>query len=317
MRRLLLALLLVLITTSALAQTDQEGGEFITVNDADLYYIERGPADAPVVILVHGFGGSTFNWHANIDAVAEAGYRVIAYDRPPYGMADKTPGLDLTGSEQAARLAQLMDVLEIQSATLVGHSAGGRTIATFAATYPQRVDALVFVAGAVTVDRGAADGGFSELFAGREINPDSPIAQGLVRTFLTPERFLSILRSAYYDPDAVLTPEVEERYAEILEVEGWEAAFLGLLQSPLDEAFSRDDLAALNVPVMLMWGEEDTWVPLAEGVELRETYFPQALWITYDDVGHLPMEEAPTAFNNDLLNFLTEVYAVPGRSAQG
>ncbi len=65
-------------------------GRFITVSGLQTYVRESGdPAGVPVLLL-HGWGASTFSWRDTIPALADAGYRVIAFDRPPYGLSAKT-----------------------------------------------------------------------------------------------------------------------------------------------------------------------------------------------------------------------------------
>ncbi len=294
-------------------------GAFVDVNGLSIYYTENGPADGPVVMLLHGFGGSTFTWRDNIAPLVEAGYRVIAYDRPPFGLSDKQPSpIDQTGTGHAAIAAGLMDALGIDSAVLVGHSAGGGVIAHTALLYPERVTGLVFVAGAVGDDRGAdgsreqaeaGDSGLGGLFdLGQNIDPEAPLALALVRTFLTPERFTSILEGAYH-PSFDVTDDIRAGYSRVLQVENWEAGFLTLFSSDAMPApVNVADLAALDIPALLIWGAQDTWVPLSQGEFLHEM-LPGSELVVYDNVGHMPMEEAVEAFNADLLNFVDGVYS--------
>jgi len=283
-----------------------ENGQFISVDGIELYYIEAGPTDGPAVMLLHGFGGSTFTWRETVPALAEAGYRVIAYDRPPYGLAEKSTAIAVSGQAYAEQLAALMDALEIDSAVLVGHSAGGDVIARFAVDYPQRVDSLVFAAGAVVAGTGDGQspvGGLQD-FA-NALDPTSPFAQQLVRSFLTEARFIDLLSSAYH-PDFEVTEDIQTGYAQVLRVQGWEIGFLTLLTQgdSIADPIDLDALAAVETPVLLIWGQDDAWVPVERGEALRQV-FPAADWVTLLEVGHLPMEEAPDDFNAALLDFLS------------
>ncbi len=305
------------VTPQDLADPD---GHFIEIDNAQIYYVERGSSDDPAIMLLHGFGGSTFTWRDNMDPLVDAGYRVIAFDRPPYGLSDKNPDLDFTPQGYALLTSALMDALNIETAVLVGHSAGGAVIAQFAIDYPERVDGLVFVAGALggradaatsTEDTPEPDGqsnnsALSGLFsAAAGLDPHSPLAQAAVRTFVTPERFVEILTSAYYDP-AIVTDEVALGYQRILQVSGWEVGFLAILSAP-DEPIDLDLLAATidenAILVLLIWGQDDSWVPMTAGQLLRDL-LPNSQWITYPQIGHLPMEENIEQFNRDLLAFL-------------
>ncbi|MBL8045797.1 MAG: alpha/beta fold hydrolase [Anaerolineales bacterium] len=64
-------------------------GRFITVNGIRTFIQEFGPAEGEPVVLIHGFGASTFMWRDNAPVLAEAGYRVLALDLVGYGLSDK------------------------------------------------------------------------------------------------------------------------------------------------------------------------------------------------------------------------------------
>ncbi|MCU0476423.1 MAG: alpha/beta hydrolase, partial [Anaerolineae bacterium] len=313
------------LSVGALAQDDapilDEDARYVDVDGVSVYLIERGAADGLPVMLLHGFGGSVFTWRYTIDPLVEAGYRVIAFDRPPYGLADKDATLDWTGTAYADLTVGLMDALDIEAAVLVGHSAGGGVIADVAALYPERVLGLAFAAGAVRTGdaeadawmtrqadaQGEAGGGVRGLTGAlRDINPESPLAQLAVRAILTPERFAETLTSAYYSPEQVPADAVEG-YGRPLRVAGWEAAFLRLLAGGMsDPVYTPELWASLEVPVLLIWGENDTWVSPEIGDALAER-IEGALLVTYPQTGHIPMEERLEAFNADLLAWLAGV----------
>jgi pimeloyl-ACP methyl ester carboxylesterase len=298
----------------AAATLADEGGYFVDVNGLQTYVLETGPSDGPVVLLQHGFGGSTFSWREQMDALADAGFRAVAFDRPPYGLSAKTGELPLSQVEQAQFTAAFMDVMSFDAAALVGHSMGGGVIGQFAALYPDRVTALAFVDGAPPVadgseSSGGRGGGLLGVpsFVGGLLDfaPFQRWGQILLRTFLQPETFTNLQTSAYYDP-ADVTPEVAAGYQRQLQVEGWDEGMLTLF-SNMNGGFAPltpEQLSALTMPVAIFWGENDTWVPISAGERLRAV-LPNADWFTYPQTGHLPMEEQPDLFNRDLLAFLT------------
>ncbi|MEQ8674344.1 MAG: alpha/beta hydrolase [Aggregatilineales bacterium] len=325
---ILICLLMPLLALNAQDDTDLSPQEladpdsaFVDINGVEIYYVEQGDPQNPTVLLLHGFGGSTFTWRDNISVIADAGYHVIAFDRPPYGLADKDPdALDYTPQAYAELTAGLMDALDISSATLVGHSAGGTVIAEFAVQFRERADALVFVAGAVRIPQEDApssdstpepDSGGSPLGSlgtiAANLDPNSPLAAGIIRNFVTPDVFIDILSSAY-GSDFVVTDEVASGYQRALRVDGWELAFLALFANqnvPTPPDF--EALARFEAPILIQWGEADTWVPLSAGESLHE-FFSGSTFITYPEIGHLPMEETVDAFNADLITFLDAVY---------
>lgn len=195
-------------------------GIFTTINDTRIYYVERGPADGAPIILLHGFLSSTEIWGHTLDLLAEAGYRAVAFDRPPFGLSDKNPELDYTLAAQAELTADLMDELGIEQAVLVGHSAGGAVIAQFALLHPERLAGLVFVDGAVGVDgafMGDQSGDSPALFA--NVDPASPFAQAALRAFFTSQFARDMLSQSFYDP-SLITPEIIERSSAWLQIKG-------------------------------------------------------------------------------------------------
>lgn len=113
---LLLAVLLIMIVP-VYAQDDDfvsrqsladENGTFVDVGSASIYYVTAGDPTKPPVILIHGFGGSTFTWRDTLPALADAGFYAIALDLPPFGLSDKNPELDYSRSSMAIWVAGLM-----------------------------------------------------------------------------------------------------------------------------------------------------------------------------------------------------------------
>jgi pimeloyl-ACP methyl ester carboxylesterase len=286
------------------------GGTFVEVNGLQTYVLEAGDASAPPALLLHGFGGSTVSWRETMDALASAGYRAIAFDRPPYGLSQKSgDGIPYTPEAGADFTAALMDALGIERAVLVGHSAGGGVIAQFAVRYPERVQKLVFVAGAVPIGgSGRGGGAFGVPEFGRTLLtfPSFNRAARIgIRLFVRPEAFVDMLRSAYYDP-ATVTPAVAAGYQRALRVVGWDEALVNIVtQNGGGQPLTSEQLEAINLPALLVWGQEDTWVPIAAGERLR-ALLPNNEWIVYPAVGHLPMEENPQQFNADLIAFLQQ-----------
>ncbi|MBK8025872.1 MAG: alpha/beta hydrolase [Chloroflexi bacterium] len=291
------------VEAESLADPD---GRFIEVDGMSTYLQEQGDESAPVVLLLHGWAASTVSWRETIAPVAEAGYRVIAFDRPPYGLSQKTgENLPLAPSEQADFTAALMNELGIEQATLVGHSMGGSVIAYFAVRYPERVEKLVFVDGAVGLNADESGPGSPLLTSLVHFAPVNRWARIGMRLFLRPELFTDLQKSAYYDPN-VVTPEVAAGYQRSLKVVGWDEALLDIFfgRPTADAPLTREQLEGVTAPSLLVWGENDTWVPIAVGERLRDE-LPNARWLTYPEVGHLPMEEKPDEFNTDLIAFLS------------
>lgn len=293
------------------------GGFFIEVDGLSTYVLEKGGKDNPSILLLHGWGASTFSWREQMTPLAEAGFRVIAFDRPPYGLSAKTgANIPYSPSALADFTARVMDTLGIQQAILVGQSQGGGVTGYLAVKYPARVEKLVFVSGALrpTDDPQPATGGNNRVGGALGLPPVvnsllgfpsfSRWAQIGIRAFVTPSFSTNILKTAYHDP-SFMTPEIAEGYSRQLQVVGWDEALLNQLRGSAfqPEPITAAQISGISVPVMIAWGEDDTWVPISVGERLHEL-LPNATYITYPNVGHLPHEEAAEAFNEDVLAFL-------------
>lgn len=301
----------VMLTGTVAAQEDyqdpaalaDEDGLFVTLNGYNVYYLDRGPQDGPPVVLLHGFLGSVIDWTNTFPALTQAGYRVIAYDRPPFGLSDKRTELNYSLQAMTDLTAALLDDLDIDKAVIVGHSAGGSVAADFALRYPERVEKLVLIDAAIGINGPSADGGNPFAFLG-SVDPDSPLAQNLIRAFFTGDFGQDMLGQAVNDPSAI-DQELLAKRERGLKVKGWEGGLLAFVRDSLlpESQFDLEQLRTVTLPVLLIWGEADEIVPISVGENLAEL-FPNETWITYPNVGHLPMDEATEQLNADLLEFL-------------
>jgi pimeloyl-ACP methyl ester carboxylesterase len=301
MRKQLLVIavwIMVLLPTSLYAQSvrpetlAEPDGQFVQVNGASIYYIERGPSDGPAVLLLHGFLGSTDDWKPVIDVLAGAGYRVIAFDRPPFGLSDKSTALDYSVTGQAGLTLGLMDALGMERASLVGHSAGGSVAAQVALTAPERVEKLALVSAAIELGDGSEEPpNFGPLAFILEADADDPDAQRQLRDLVT-------------SPLAqIFAGELVGR--AMFQLEGWEGGLLAFVRDNLNisDPMQADDLSALTLPVALVWGERDEVVPLEVGERLHSA-LPAARWVLYPEAGHMVMQDVTDAFNTTLVEFL-------------
>jgi pimeloyl-ACP methyl ester carboxylesterase len=124
---------------------------FVELDSILIHYEDSEPGSTkPVLLLYHGFGGNLRNFDPVRDALAED-WRVIAFDRPPFGYSQKALPRDFgelnpySSRGQAEFGVLLMDALGLDEAVLVGHSAGGAAALAAAARYPDRIRGLLLV----------------------------------------------------------------------------------------------------------------------------------------------------------------------------
>lgn len=282
------------------AELADDDGLFVTVEGETLYTV-HAPADGPAIVLVHGFGGSTVTWRETLPALAAAGYDAYALDLRGFGLSDKGLGADYHPSAQARRILAWMDTVGLQRAILVGHSMGGNVTAYAALMAPERVSALVLVDAAI-LSQGQAWGVPGPLIDGLI---DVPFLRRWAQIALrraAPDLLADLLRDAAYRDEA-LTPGLLSGYERALRTPGWELALLGMLR---DRDRGAAPVRELQMPTLIVWGAEDRWVLPSEGERL-ETLIPDAQRVDIAGAGHLPMHEAPEAFQDALLGFLERV----------
>lgn len=115
---------------------------YIKSNGINMAVYEQG--SGPAVIMLHGFPELAFSWRHQLPALAAAGYRAIAPDQRGYGNSDVPADVATYGiDELIADTHGLMDALEIESATLVGHDWGALTVWYMAMLAPRRIDRII------------------------------------------------------------------------------------------------------------------------------------------------------------------------------
>ncbi len=270
--------------------------EFFTVRGVEVHYRRRqgGGGLSGNVLLVHGFGGSTFSWRETIPYLVDEGYRVVALDLPGFGLSERLSGLDHSPDERGALSWALLDALYPGEAWhLVGHSMGGATVAAMALAEPERVKSVTFAAGAL----GGTNGRLEKVVS-------FPPLQRLIRVvasrlLMDEGRVESMIESAYGRKPS---PEEVAGYYLPVTIKDSDLVLVELLRS--GSGMFEVDPAALTVPVLCLWGEQDAWVPLEEGEELARV-IPGAKLEVVAGEGHCVMETAPACFNRKLVNFIS------------
>ncbi len=274
-----------------------KGANFIEINNYKTFYIDVNPESEKTILLLHGFGGSSTNWIPVIPALAEEGYRVVAVDLKGFGLSEKKRDEDYSHPSQTEFVNSFVNKLELNKFTLVGHSMGGNIATMYCQKYPQKVERLVLVSGSI-MDK--ADDDSLNIKATKIL--DWPIVREYVRIimklFYNESRISETFTSAMYKKVEIKEP----LFVNPTIFKGWEYVLIkitstrykNVLQKPIEE---------IDVPTFMIWGEEDTWVPLSKGYYLKER-IPNSQLEVIPGVGHLPMFEDPKTFIVALKNCL-------------
>lgn len=261
-------------------------------------------SERQLIVLLHGFGASTYSWREVAPLLAEYG-TVVAYDRPAFGLSGRPTrwkGPNPYSMEtQVAILSDLLDNFGAKSAVLIGNSAGGTVAMETALAMPERVRALVLVSPAVYVG-GGAPGWVRPLLFLPGINHIGPL---VARRLATDGD--GFLRSAWYDETRV-TPEILKGYRAPLSVSGWEKSLWLFTRSSKPSTLSRR-AARISVPVLVVTGDTDRIVPTADSVRLAKE-IPGASLVVIPETGHVSHEESPGAFMKAFESFIAAMNPV-------
>ncbi len=218
----------------------------------------------PSLILLHGLAGSARWWARNVP-VLERSFRVVAMDLPGFGTSPR--GHRLALDEAARQLADSMDRLGIERASVIGHSMGGLIAGALAADHPERVDRLVLVDAAFLA--------------------------------LGPDRLAPLKGSA--STLRWTAPSLLPR----LVMDGFRAGPLRLADASFQllSADWRDKLPRIAAPTLVVWGEHDAICPIAIGHEIV-SLVADARLLVVEGAGHNPMWEQPDVFDREVIAFL-------------
>jgi pimeloyl-ACP methyl ester carboxylesterase len=270
-------------------------GAFVQAGDTRMYYQKAGTGDVPIV-LVHGFGASSFSWRENLNPIADAGFTVYAPDMRGFGLSDKGWDKSMSQDAQADRLKAFMDAQGIDRAVLAGNSMGGGIVTNFALRYPDRLRGLALVDPAIY---GSGNNGLASTLV--SLPGIQRWGQQLVRLILADnDRNASTIKSAWFDGSKV-TPDVLSGYRRALQTPNWDISLLALMRDGMSNNLG-PRLKELKVPTLIVWGEHDTWISPTNAPKLNQDIAGSELAII-KNAGHVPHEEKPAEFNQLLIEF--------------
>lgn len=263
-----------------------EHGQFLDIDGMSIYVEEQNPESAQAtIVLIHGFGGSTFSWRHNVPFLASHGYRVVSLDMKGFGLSHKDFASDYSHPAQAELLAEVLDTLGVDQAYLVGHSMGSSVMLHFVHLYPEKVLGLISVDGAVNLDKGAINP-----FALLGFPPFGRAGEVFLTRYVTKDRVGRILESAYYRQDIVTAEVVDGYYNRLVSGQWAESALAMTRDMPKNTiTFALEDF---DFPALILWGQNDTWVKRTS-IEQWMDKIPSAEFHAIPETGHMLMEENP------------------------
>ena len=253
-----------------------------------------GVADAPVVVLNHGTPFSSRVWHPIARRLAER-WQVIVWDMPGFGVSAMAEGQDVSLAAQGRVFAELLAAWDLDAPMVVAHDIGGAVALRAHLLHGARFERLALVDVVALAPWG------SPFFRLVRDHAD-------VFTRLPPNLHAALVRE--YIAGAShrgLPPETLERLVEPwLGADGQPAFYRQIAQATqrdTDEIEPR--YASIDLPVLVAWGVEDTWILVERGRTLAAA-IPWARFVPIDGAGHLVQVDAPEALAEALVDFLGE-----------
>jgi non-heme chloroperoxidase len=272
---------------------------YLTTKDGtQIFYKDWGDKSAPPIVFHHGWPLSADDWDTQMLYFLRQGYRVIAHDRRGHGRSSQTD----TGNDMdtyAADMAELAAALDLRDAVHIGHSTGGGEATRYVAQYGKGRVAKAVLIGAVPpimVRTEAYPGGLPpEFFDG--------FRNGVAGN--RSQYYLDIPTGPFYGfnrPGAEPNTGIIQNW--------WRQAMMGAAKSHYDcvDAFSAtdftEDLKAIEVPVLLLHGEDDQVVPIDNSARLGIKLLKQGTLKTYPGLPHGMATTHADIINADILAFI-------------
>ena len=273
-------------------------------------YARLGPPEAPVrlyveeqgkgapVLLIHGFGASTYTWRHVAPELAKT-HRVIAVDLKGFGQSDKPFDSRYSVFDQAELLAQLIVDKDLRNLTLVGHSFGGGIALLLALEANERLEGRITKL--VLLDSIAYPQNIPVFFRLLDV----PLVSRLGVSMIPPSVQTRVaLRIAYFDDSKIDQDEVDAYAAPLGTAAGKHAIIYSARQIVPDGlAEISERYKTIELPTLILWCDHDRIVPLEVGLKLRRT-LPNSTLRLVEDCGHMPQEEQPESTLKLLQGFL-------------
>ncbi len=263
--------------------------------DTEIYYEDHG-AGRPVV-LIHGYPLSGRAWDKQVPALLEAGYRVITYDRRGFGKSSQ-PATGYDYDTFTADLNSLLESLNLGDAVLVGHSMGTGEVTRYLSRY-----------GSARVAKGVLVGAIPPYLLQADDNPDG-VPQALFDGFAQaaasdPPAWMKGFLSNFYNADTLLGTLVSEPAFQAswnLAVTASATAAVACIATWATDF--RDDLARIDVPVLVIHGDADQVLPLDKTASRLPGLIKDARLVVVEGGPHaIPWTHADQV-NTALLDFL-------------
>lgn len=269
---------------------------WVDVKGVQFHYIEYAGTGRTVVLL-HGFGSSTWTWEETATLLNKEGFHVYVLDLKGFGWSGKP--LDSRYDVEALMedVDDWMDKMQIRDAVVVGNSMGGAITVLLSRYHKNRVERMVLIDA----------GGYPMKLPFVIRMARLPLSSFFSNVTFGPWMIRMNLKQVMYDKTKVTDERVNAYYSRMCS----ENALKTQIITAREIDFSRDDLiqdATKNnkTKTLIIWGKNDTWIPLdTVGMRFRED-LQNSIISVIPDCGHIPQEERPEETAKLISDFIND-----------
>ncbi len=267
-----------------------EASRFMHIDGARIHYRDEG--SGPPILLLHANFSNLLGWDPWVE-VLQKNHRVVRFDFTAFGLTGPDPGGDYSNARTLALTEKFIEAVQLKRFAIAGTSLGGGIAIRYAAKHPERIESMILLNPGVLEGRAMAQAGTTV-----------PRAANVLE-YITPRALPRyMLRSRAGDPSRITEEHIDRWYDGWLR-EGNRAAILARLRA-YSSADVVDMIAAVRVPVLVLWGEANPQTPIEQAGELMAMLkaAPTKRLITYPGVGHPALEEAGSLIAADVAAWL-------------
>ena len=270
-----------------LFRTTIKNGNFAELKNGYTYFNINNRSSENTLVFIHGFSVPSYIWDKTYNSAKEKGYKVIKLDLYGRGFSDN-PSLDYTDELFANQVIELLEVLEIKTATFLGLSNGGRVISKIADLKPNIVEKLVYVsASSFNSHKELKNKNVSENEIKDFIENKYPtISSGQLSDFKYPENY----------------PNWDDKYEELLKYNGFAKALISTLKNHVNLDSENKEISDSNKTVYTIWGDSDSVVVYNQIKDKLNKLLPNRFEYIVPNTGHLPHIENQNDFENYLFD---------------
>ena len=277
----------------------ENGEKTFLYNGIKIKYDEMGTGDP--MILLHGFGVSSYTWHLISKPLSQKN-KLFLIDLKGFGLSDKPSDNKYAISDQVDIILSFIQKNDLRNLVLVGHSMGGavalQTVLRSMKTENNPVKGLILI------DSPAYKQKLPEFMQFLTI----PFFNKFLPAFF-PARFGTkmMLKKCFFD-DTKITEEMVKNYSRFNDPAGSSHAFIATANRIIPENIEKitSQYKEIQIPVLMIWGENDRIIPLDIGKRLEQSV-PGSKLVVIPDCGHIPTEEKPEKTVEIISDFLKRI----------